>query len=321
MSSVKSKTRYLLLASLLTVLGSLQSAAQEKVRIALPTSNYGPFVPIHVAQDLGYYKKNGVEVEMTSYRGGAAAQEGLVIGQADMVILSPGAVALGVKKGVKQKIVGVLATSASGWHIMVLKDSPIKTIKDLDGKDVAITAAGSLTELYLAWAAKEAGITVRRTPVGNAGLVPSLKGKLVDAASMSPPMPDSLMLTGEGRSIFDIGKDLPPAIPDVWVATQALIDKNPKAIEAVMRSVYQAVAYMKKNRERSLAFLRTYTGETNEQVIQITQDVVLNAMPTSAKIDRKWLDVAIEMAKLGGATDLPPNEQIYTDAFASVSDQ
>src|ERR1700683_5619584 len=44
--------------------------AQEEIQIGLPVPNYGPYVPLFAAQDLGIYKKDGVAVEFTTYRGG-----------------------------------------------------------------------------------------------------------------------------------------------------------------------------------------------------------------------------------------------------------
>jgi len=291
--------------------------AQEKVRLGLPVPNYGPYAAIYAADELGYFKNNGVTVEITSYRGGSAAQEALAARQADMIISAPAGAALAIKKGVKQKIVGVLTTTPTGFHIVVLKDSPIKTTKDLEGKNVAITSAGSLTELYLMWAARAAGVKVKSVPVGAAGLIPTLRSKQVDAASMHSPLPASMIVTGEARSIFDVGRDMPPAMPESWIAAQNFIDTNPKAIEGTMRSVYQAIEYMKNNREQSIRFISKHTGEKNEKVLAIEHEVILR-MASSAKIERPWLDAALELAKLGGVSELPSMDQIYTDKFMSV---
>jgi NitT/TauT family transport system substrate-binding protein len=287
------------------------------VRLGLPVPNYGPYSAIHAAEELGYFKKNGVAVEITSYRGGSAAQEALAAGQADMIISAPAGAALAIKKGVKQKIVGVLTTAPTGFHIVVLADSPIKSVKDLEGKNVAVTSAGSLTELYLMWAARNAGVKAKSVPVGAAGLIPTLKAKQVDAASMHSPLPASVIVTGEARSIFDVARDMPPAMPEAFVATLALIDAKPKAVEGVMRAIYQSIDHMKKSREEALRLISKHTGEKNEKVLALEYEAI-RKMSESAKIEPKWLEAALELAKLGGATDLPAMDQIHTDKFSSV---
>ena len=47
-------------------------------------------------------------------------------------------------------------------------------------------------------------------------------------------------------------------------------------------------------------------------------DVVLSGRPTTARIERKWLEDSLALARLGGFTDLPPIEEIYTDRFSAV---
>lgn len=323
-------SRLLMLAKIpfvaLALIGATVAAAdaQQKVTIGLPVTNYGPLVPVYAARDLGFFAKNDVAVEITAFRGSSAAQEALAAGAVDIIDTSPVGAARAIKKGIKEKIVGMSTKSPTGWHIMVLTDSPIKSVKDLEGKSVAITSAGGLTEYYLLWAARQAGVTnVNRVPVGAGGLVPSLKAGQVDASVMHSPLPYELILNNSGRSIFDIGKQLEGTIPDVWVARQDLIDSNPKATEGVLRSIYQAAAYMKlkQNRAESLALLKKYTGETDDKIVEVEQDVVLEGVATSARIEPKWLDLSFDLAKLAGVADLPPVSDVYTDKFAGVSAQ
>src|SRR3989304_8547329 len=79
-------------------------AAQEKVKIGLAVPNYGPPAAVYVAEELGYYKQFGVQAEITAYRGGAAAQQALAAGEADLIDFFPPGVALAGKKGGKEKI-------------------------------------------------------------------------------------------------------------------------------------------------------------------------------------------------------------------------
>ena len=265
------------------------------------------------------FGKNGVNAEITAFRGGMVAEEALAAGAVDMIDNSPVGAALGIKKGLKQKIVASSVLTLKGWYIMVLEDSPIKTLKDLEGKNVAITAAGGLTEFYLLWATQHAGIQhANAVPVGGAGLVPALKAKQVDAAVVHAPLGVALMQEKQGRSIFDIDKEVPPNTPDVWVAKQELIDKDPKSIEAVLLSIYQAVDYMKTHEAESITLLKKYSGESSDKIIAWQQDEMLPTLPTSAKIDKKAVENSLALAKLAGIADLPAVDEIVTDRFASV---
>jgi NitT/TauT family transport system substrate-binding protein len=246
------------LAAAICISGS--SLAQTKIVVGLPVSNYGPLAPVYVARDLGFFGKNSVSAEIAAFRGGSAMQEALAAGSVDIIDNSAVGAGVAIGKGIKQKIVGAYVNRPIGWHLMVLSDSPVKSVKELEGKTVGVTATGSMTDFYLNFAIKQANAQqVKAIPVGGGGLVPSLKGKQVDAAVMFSPLPFELMLAKTARSIFDFG-NMESSLPDVWIASQRLIVENPAAIDAVLRSIYQAVAYMKQNREQSFELLKKYTS-------------------------------------------------------------
>lgn len=294
------------------------AGAMDKIRIGLPVPNYTPYSVVKLAQDLGYYKQNGVEVEITAYRGGSTAQEALIEGSADIIVHFPASVALAVKKGVKERIIGVGEIKPTGWHLMVANNSPIKTLKDLDGKTIGVSATGGATASYSQWIARDAGIHIQLVPVGSTGLVPSLKSGKVDACLFHAGIALPLLAKDEARSIYDLST-MEPTVPDVWVAPQQLIDSNPKAIAATLRAIYQATDYMQKHRAYAIDYLKKYTGFSDEKLLNLEYDVLIMAMPTSGKIERKWLELSLLLGRPADTVDLPSVDEIYTDKFANVS--
>lgn len=299
--------------------GAAGAHAQTTIKIGLAVPNYGPFAPVYAADELGYYKENGITAEITAYRGGPAAQEALAAGAADFINFFPPGVALATKKGIKEKIVGIGSARPDGWHIVVMASSPFHTIADLAGKKIGITAKGATTDFYALWAAKRAGVQIETIPLGAPAQVPTLKSGQIEAAVLNPPVPFRLILSAEGRSLADLGKEMEANLPDVWVATQSLIDANPKAIEGTLRSIYKATAYMKKNRAYGIDYMRKFTGEKDDKVVELDYNDVLSKRPTSAKIERPWLEASLALAALGGITDLPPIDVIFTDRFSGVN--
>ncbi len=293
--------------------------AQSTIKIGLAVPNYGPFAPVYAADELGYYKENGIAAEITAYRGGPAAQEALAAGAADIINFFPPGVALAAKKGIKEKIVGIGSAKPDGWHIVVMASSPFHTVGDLAGKKIGITAKGATTDFYALWAAKRAGVQVETVPLGAPAQVPTLKSGQIEAAVLNPPVPFRLILSGEGRSLADLAKEMDANLPDVWVATQSLIDSNPKAVEGTLRAIYRATAYMQKNRAYGLDYMRKFTGEKDNKVAELDYNDVLLKRPTSARIERPWLEASLALAALGGIGDLPPIEEIFTDRFGGVN--
>ena len=293
--------------------------AQTSVKIGLAVPNYGPFAPVYAADELGYYKESGVAAEITAYRGGPAAQEALAAGAADIINFFPPGVALAVKKGIKEKVVGIGSAKPLGWHIVVMAASPFRSVADIAGKKVGITAKGATTDFYALWAANRAGVKIETVPVGAPALIPTLKSGQIDVAVLNSPLSFRLIVPGDGRSLVDLGKEMEPTLPDVWVATQSLIDGNPKAVEGTLRAIYRATAHVKKNRAYGIEYLRKFTGEKDDKVIELEYDVVLAGRPTSARIEPAWVEASLALAALGGITDLPPVPELFTDRFSAVS--
>ena len=76
---------------------------------------------------------------------------------------------------------------------------------------------------------------------------------------------------------------------------------------------------MQKDRDYSIAYLKKYTGETDEKLMNLEYDVLIKALPISGKIERKWLEFSLLLGRPPEVVDLPSVDQIYTDKFASVS--
>ena len=291
--------------------------AQTTVKIGLAVPNFGAFAPVYAAEELGYYKEYGLTAEITAYRGGPAAQEALAAGAADIINFFPPGVALAVKKGIKEKIVGIGSAMPSGWAIVVMANSPFRTVADLAGKKIGITAKGATTDFYALWAAKKAGVAIETIPVGAAALIPPQIGP-IDAAVLNPPLSFRLTIPGEGRSVADLDKEMEPTLPDVWVATQSLIDGNPTAVEGVLRGIYKATAYMKKNRAYGIDYLRKFTGEKDDRVVEREYEVVITDVPPRRRSSGRGSRRRLRSA-LAGLTDLPPIADIFTDRFGTVS--
>ena len=293
--------------------------ALDLVKIGVPAATYAPLAPVYMAQELGYYKDAGVQVEITAYRGGAMAQQMIAAGEADMIYHFPTGVALAVKKGIKEKIVGAAGLTAGGWHLVVVKDSPIKSLADIAGKKVGVTAKGSSTDFFAMWAARKAGVEIQTIPLGFGAMIPALKGGQLDACVLAPPLSQQMFVTGEGRSIADFSKDVGISLPELWVASQATIDQRPKAVEGVLKAIYRATRYMQlpQNRAYTLKFLKQHTRESNDKVNELVFEAAITKLATQATIKPEWLKAAMALAVGTGVENMRP-EEFVTDKFFNV---
>ncbi|HEX7787809.1 MAG TPA: ABC transporter substrate-binding protein, partial [Methylomirabilota bacterium] len=194
--------------AVVVVLGALsalpgRAAAQETIRIGCPTKTYFPTILATVAKEKGLFEKEGLRPEITIYRGGGETFEAIAANSADLGTVAVPLVATSRRRGVLTKIVGGNGDEWSGWILGVKTASPIKSAKELDGKKVGITSAGSGTDTLALWAQSEAHVTFQRVGVGGGGLVPNLLNDNLAAAVIYSPLSYQVVSEGKVRVLMD----------------------------------------------------------------------------------------------------------------------
>lgn len=124
-----------------TVLVALagSASAQEKATLRLNWLIYGFHSPFYLGVERGYYKAEGIDLEIGEGKGSGAAVQ--VIGaKGDTFGLSDGASIInGITKGAPIKaVMGIMNTTP--FAVIAREDANIKTVKDLEGKTIAATA-------------------------------------------------------------------------------------------------------------------------------------------------------------------------------------
>ncbi|MDO8723794.1 MAG: ABC transporter substrate-binding protein, partial [Syntrophales bacterium] len=147
---------------------------------------------LHVGLKLGYYEKEGIEIEAIEMAGGGDTIRGVTTGGMPMALSGLPAAVIAFEKGEPIKVVGgVFAVTTICW--LVRSDSPIKTIQDLKGKKASFSRPGANTQFLLIKSLREAkGIDPEDvTLLGTGGAsetITALKTGLVDAAYSSEPI-------------------------------------------------------------------------------------------------------------------------------------
>jgi NitT/TauT family transport system substrate-binding protein len=305
-------------ACVLMAAGLIVPAAAAPVRIGMAVGDDVSTAPAYVAEKLGYFKDAKVEVEIAAYRGGAAAQEALSAGAADMISYFGAGVGLAVSKGAKEKMVATASGEALGWLMLANGKSGIKTVKDLAGKKVGVTVKGSTSDMFALWAADHNGVSIQTIPLGGGALVPSLRNGQVDAVVLWPGLSYKTVQTEGAAMLIDFGKDMIPTMATVYVASQDLIDKRPQELRATLAAIYKGLGYMRDNRAWSIDFLKSYGHEDNEKVNAETYEQVVMKLPRDGAIDRKWIENSLQLAsKSWEMPDLLKMDpaKLYTNEF------
>jgi NitT/TauT family transport system substrate-binding protein len=188
------RTIYARLAGSLLALFLLSdiAAAQSKVTIAVGGGACLCYLPTVLAQQLGEYDKAGLKVELVDLKGGSDALKAVIGGSADVVSgYFDHCVNLAAKK---QELVSFVVYDRYPGLVLVVSpkhNGEIKSIKDLAGKKVGVSAPGSSTDFFLKYMLKKNGLDPTSASVIGVGLgataVAAMEQGQIDAAVMLDP--------------------------------------------------------------------------------------------------------------------------------------
>ncbi|PSO31862.1 ABC transporter substrate-binding protein [Bradyrhizobium sp. MOS002] len=318
---MKITRRKALLASLFAagVLAGPATAA-ETIRVGLPTKTYWPTTIAETAVRQKLFEKEGIQAELTIYRSGAETFEGMAAGAADIILDPPSLVSAGRKKGVMSRIVANAAMGNFGWQLMVPTKSTLD-VKGLNGKKVAITAAGSGSDLLALWTLQDKKIDFTRVPVGGGGLVPNLLAGNVEAAVVYSPLSFQISKSGEAKSILDYATAVPPNLTAGWIVLDKLAETKPQLVQKAVNALYGAVAFMRANRDVTVKLIAELY-EMPAEIAALEYDNTIMKLETSGDMGAPDVNAAVQLsldlAKLGGLKDIVPVEDVISTRFKPV---
>jgi NitT/TauT family transport system substrate-binding protein len=162
--------------------------AQDSLKLAIgQRGNWDTAIP-ELGTRAGIFKKHGLTLEMLYTQGGGETQQAVISGSVDVGLAAGTLGVLGAfSKGAPVRIIGAEATGvADYWYVAA--NSPIKSLKDTDGKTIAYSTNGSSTHAIVLALIKEFGLKARPVATGGtaATLTQVLSGQ-VDAGWSAPP--------------------------------------------------------------------------------------------------------------------------------------
>jgi NitT/TauT family transport system substrate-binding protein len=231
---------------------SAQALEKPKVTIAVGGKNLLYYLPLTIAEQLGYFKAEGLDVTIADFAGGSQALRAVVGGSADVV---SGAFEHTVNMQAKGQALRAFVLQGRAPQI-VLGVNPktmagFKTIADLKGKKIGVTAPGSSTNVMANFVLAKAGLKpgdVSIIGVGaGSGAVAAMRSGQIDAMSNLDPVISLLVRSGDLRIVSDtrvvseadkvFGGPMPAAC---LYAPQSFIDRNPATVQALANAIVRA---------------------------------------------------------------------------------
>jgi NitT/TauT family transport system substrate-binding protein len=293
-------------------------AAPQKVRIGLATKTWWPSIIAQTASDQGLFGKSGLDAELTVYRSGGEGFEALAAGATDLIIGAPAQMGTGRLRGVMSKIVALGVTAYTGWKLLVPTGSPIKSVEEIAGKKVGITAAGSLSDFLALWSRSQYKMDFTSVPLGGGGLAPNLLSKNVDAAIVYSPLSFQMLQAGQVRELVNYATAIPPHLNCGWATSDAIISGKKDMVRNTLKALYGATAYLQKNRDAAIKILCDVNDIPPAVAQQEFEETYLK-LSTDGTFTPAETELGMELARTGGFKDLAPAADIVTTEFVPVA--
>jgi NitT/TauT family transport system substrate-binding protein len=218
------------------------------------------------------------------------------------------------------KLVANAAMGNFGWQLMVPAKSTLE-IKDLNGKKVGITSAGSGSDLLALWTIQDKKIDFTRVPVGGGGLVPNLLSGNVDAAVVYSPLSFQIAKSGEAKALIDYASAVPPNLTGGWIVPDKLAQEKPALVQKALNALYGAIAFMRANRDVTVKLIAELY-EMPADIAALEYDNTIMKLETSGDMSaanvKDAVTLSLDLAKLGGLKDIVPAEDVISTQFKPV---
>jgi NitT/TauT family transport system substrate-binding protein len=194
-------------------------------------------------------------------------------------------------------------------------------VKDLNGKKVGITAAGSGSDLLALWTIQDRKIEFTRVPVGGGGLVPNLLAGNIDAAVVYSPLSFQILKSGEARTIIDYATAVPPNLTAGWIVLDKFAEAKPASVQKALNALYGAVAFMRANRDVTVKLIADLY-EMPAEIAALEYENTIMKLETDGDMSgpkvRDAVQLSMDLAKLGGLKDIMPTEELYSTQYKPV---
>ncbi|HXP92824.1 MAG TPA: ABC transporter substrate-binding protein [Candidatus Binatia bacterium] len=251
---------------LLLLSESIGLAQGTKIRVATSPNDSG--AEAFYAQDMGFFKKAGLDVEVIAIGNASLIHSGVLSGSIDIGSTSMPPAALAHERGLPYVLIApgaVYSSRTPTSALVVAKNSPIKTASDLNGKTIGVrdlTNVGSVaTE---AWIDKNGGDarSIKFVELPDSAAAPAVVQGRVDAASIAEPFLDEALKLDTRVLAPTYSAIANEFMIGAWFSTLDYAKAHPDIIRKFAAVVLETARWANKNQARSAQILAKYAKVT-----------------------------------------------------------
>jgi len=252
------------IAALIAPLTVPAARAEDTLRVAAAQRGNWDTTIAEIGQRGGMFKKNGLSLEILYTQGAGETQQAVISGSVDIGV-APGVmdVLSAFSKGAPVRVIGSETTGASDLFWYVPSNSPIKSLKDTEGRTIAYSTIGSLTHSIVTTLMKQYDLKARPTATGGpAPTLTQVMSNQIDIGWSAPPF--GLQQLDEGKiRIIASGNDAAifkgQTVRLLITNVQTLRERKP-VIERFMKAYRETIDWLYSDDPAALKTYADFVG-------------------------------------------------------------
>jgi NitT/TauT family transport system substrate-binding protein len=273
--------------------GSAPEKPKITIALAVPGATY---LPLYLGVDEGVYAKEGLQVDLLEFRGGADLIKAVVSGSVDVGVVALSEVSAGIDAGQPLKaFYAGFNIPDFDWYAV----SSVKSFSELKGKRIGITQYGSSSDFITRYALSVNGADPSKdVQIIQAGppatRLAAMQAGQLDVSIFSTP--EKFLAADRGYKLIYSQKQLADGYPfHVVFATESFIAHHPNTVKALLRGHTLAVRLAKQDKQKAEQALLKHLQIDPKYVERTYSDVIDYIYEDGRLPSQKALDVFFDM--------------------------
>ena len=289
------------------------------------------YAPQYVAINNGYFKENGMEIELSTGQGADAVMTAVLANQCDIGFAGPEASIYVYNEG-KEDYTQVFAqmTKKDGSLLIARNETDNFSWQDLKGKTVIPGRKGGVPYMTLEYVLRKNGID----PQKDVTLDDSIKFDLMagafasgnaDYVTLFEPTASLTEQEGKGYIVASVGEEAGEIPYTAYFAKKSYIENNQETIQKFTNSIYQGQQWVKEHSAEEIAeVIQNFFPDTEIELLSVAIQTYkdIDAWNDTPVLKQESFDRLQEVMTLAGElSQTAPYEQIVNNEFANKAIQ
>ncbi|MBM4066464.1 MAG: hypothetical protein FJ266_12625 [Planctomycetes bacterium] len=238
---------------------TVSAKVEERKPIKIGISVWQGYAHAFIAQEKGFFGKNGVSVELLLKKGVDESIELYKSGEVDGVFNVFADMILINSQGIPTRVVYVPSYSKSGDVIVGRPE--FNSIADLKGKTVSFQGVNTFSNLFVLKALEKAEIKesdVQLQDVPGTDVLNAMEAGKIDGGHTWEPVTSQAL--NKGYKILCKASDVPGVITDVLAFNVKIIEERPDDIRQILKSLFEARDFTNSNRDEAIDIMAKAEG-------------------------------------------------------------